>query len=236
MGSREGLLLLVLVFSSTYADARNLIGVNALIDIKLPSEGEVSGSVGRNEQICTFCEEFTSQATYYLGENKTHAEIIETLHKTCSQMSSFEQQCVILVDFYVSLFFVEISKIQPEDFCRKVDLCENTVFLSIPKRDDKCTLCHRVVDVVLTKLKDPDTELGIIELLLKECSKTGQYVQECKRIVFRYGPLILANGEKFLETTDVCASIHACQASQDVALETATLRTMQNRPIFGNKF
>ncbi|KAL8154428.1 hypothetical protein V2J09_012188 [Rumex salicifolius] len=29
-------------------------------------------------------------------------------------------------------------------------------------------------------------------------------------MVFEYGPLILVNAEKYLENTDVCATLHAC--------------------------
>lgn len=41
------------------------------------------------------------------------------------------------------------------------------------------------------------------------------YIQ-CKKLVLEYGPLILANAEKFLEATDICTSIHACKKSQQV--------------------
>lgn len=216
MGLREGFLfLLVLLISWTYADADSLVGV-------MPID-KISRSGEWNEQLCTLCEEFTAKATYYFRKNKTHDEIIDTLHQACSRLYSYEQQCVILVDYYTSLFFVEIAKIHPEEFCTKVNLCEETVYLSLPKRDDACSLCHRVVVDILMKLKDPDTQMGIIKVLLEECKKMGNYAQECKRLIFQYGPLILANGEKFLETTDICAYMHACQANQAAAFEAASL-------------
>jgi len=37
---------------------------------------------------------------------------------------------------------------------------------------------------------------------------------QCKRLVLQYIPLILVNGEKFLEKNDVCALLQACPASQ----------------------
>ncbi|KAK4582228.1 hypothetical protein RGQ29_025410 [Quercus rubra] len=45
--------------------------------------------------------------------------------------------------------------------------------------------------------------LEIIELLLKACNSMENYVKKCKKMVFEYGPLILANAEKFLESTYV---------------------------------
>lgn len=37
---------------------------------------------------------------------------------------------------------------------------------------------------------------------------------QCKRLVLQYVPLILVNGEKFLEKNDVCALVQACPASK----------------------
>jgi saposin len=41
---------------------------------------------------------------------------------------------------------------------------------------------------------------------------------QCKRLVLQYIPLILVNGEKFLEKNDVCALVQACDASQKRAV------------------
>ncbi|KAF8397140.1 hypothetical protein HHK36_016047 [Tetracentron sinense] len=51
-------------------------------------------TVAKDNKVCTLCEEFTSQALIYLGENKTQTEIIDILHHTCSQMHSFKQEVV----------------------------------------------------------------------------------------------------------------------------------------------
>lgn len=37
---------------------------------------------------------------------------------------------------------------------------------------------------------------------------------QCKRLVFQYGPIILANAEKFLESTDICAAAHVCRSGR----------------------
>lgn len=59
------------------------------------SEEEVKAlEVGWNENVCTMCEEFAAEAIKYLVENKTQLEIIDVLHKTCSQLVPLEQQVV----------------------------------------------------------------------------------------------------------------------------------------------
>ncbi|XP_017701867.2 prosaposin-like isoform X2 [Phoenix dactylifera] len=208
MGLRkEFLLLLILVVSWSNADARSLVTFDVTVSpvvVEAPRhENKISEAVLRDDQLCAMCENFTAQAAYFLGENKTQTEIIETLHQACSQLQPFEQQCILLVDYYASLFFGEITNIRPEEFCTKVNLCEKMVAVNLQKSEETCTLCHRVVAEITTKLKDPDAE--------------------CKKLVFRYVPLILVNGEKFLETTDVCASIHACEASQENVVGTGLL-------------
>ncbi|XP_057971949.1 uncharacterized protein LOC131160354 [Malania oleifera] len=221
MGVRVGLLFLVVLGISWDSEARNLVesdGSTVIYDFSVmqlnyrQSERAVQGLEGvhRNEKVCTLCEEFTAEALDYLKENKTQKEIIDILHTTCSQMHSFSQQCDTLVDYYAPLFFSEIALIEPEDFCQKINLCEQMAIISKAVNKDSCEFCHQAVADVLLKLKDPDTQLEIIELLLKGCDSVENYVKKCKRLVFEYAPMILANAERFLETTDVCAVIHAC--------------------------
>ncbi|KAJ8753783.1 hypothetical protein K2173_000037 [Erythroxylum novogranatense] len=164
----------------------------------------------QNDQVCTLCEEFASQALDYLAENKTQNEVLKTLHATCSRVPTFKEECITLVDYYAPLFFLEISSIQPEAFCRKVNLCQEMAMLSAEIREDSCGLCERTVSEVLVKLKNPDTQLDIIEVLLKGCNSMDKYAQKCKKLVFEYGPAFLANAEQFLEKTDVCTMLHAC--------------------------
>ncbi|KAI3473103.1 hypothetical protein Pfo_030395 [Paulownia fortunei] len=179
------------------------------------SEGEAQHAkeVSKNEKLCTLCGEFAAEALNYLSENKTQTEIINILHKSCSKIPSFKQQCIVLVDYYAPLFFLEVSSIQAEDFCRKVDLCEEGVSTSQHLSKDKCDVCHNVVTEALLKLKDPDTELEIVELLLKGCDSIGKNIKKCKRLVFEYAPIILVNAEQFLETNDVCTILHACDSA-----------------------
>ena len=68
-------------------------------------------------------------------------------------------QCLILVDYYAPLFFLEISSIQPTDFCQKVNLCEQVALNSQQASKNSCELCHYAIAEALLKLKDPDTEV-----------------------------------------------------------------------------
>lgn len=217
------LLVLVMLCSCWRCNARDLTGLQSNDKV---SEGEAQHVqvLTKNENLCTLCEEFTSEALEYLLLNKTQKEIISILHKSCSKIPSFKQQCIVLVDYYAPLFFLEVSSINAGDFCRKVNLCEEGISMSVDLPKDKCDLCHTVVSEALLKLKDPDTELEIVELLLKACNSIGKNVTKCKKLVFEYAPIILINAEQFLEANDMCTILHACDAeavvSEEVSLGT----------------
>ncbi|KAI8018378.1 hypothetical protein LOK49_LG04G01146 [Camellia lanceoleosa] len=98
--------------------------------------------------------------------------------------------CITLVDYYVTLLFLEIELLQPEDFCQTFYLCEQRVLASRSLAEDKCEIFHLAISEVIVKLKDPDTQLEIIELLLKACDAVENYAKKCKTLVFEYGPFI----------------------------------------------
>jgi saposin len=64
-----------------------------------------------------------------------------------------------LVNYYAPLFFLEVSSVQPEEFCRRVNLCQQIAMISSQLHEDSCGLCHRTVSELLVKLKDPDTQV-----------------------------------------------------------------------------
>ncbi|GAB4833192.1 hypothetical protein Ancab_031436 [Ancistrocladus abbreviatus] len=217
MDARVGLLF-VLVLSINWAtDARNLVS------------SDLSGfeEVGKKVDVCTFCEQYASEAVTYLSENKTQTEVIELLQTTCSQLHSLKEQCITLVDYYATIFFSEVSSMQADEFCKKVNLCEEARISSVSMKEDKCDVCQHAVAEILQKLQDPDAKLEIIEMLLKGCDAVENYVKKCKAMVFEYGPQILANAQKFLEHTDICSTIHACSSpkttSQEVLSESQIL-------------
>ncbi|WOK93684.1 proactivator polypeptide-like 1 [Canna indica] len=218
MDSRLSFLLFMLVISCISTNARSLASLDASV-MGVDNEKASENNIGLNEKLCTLCEEFTSQTIYYINENQTQAQIMSTLHKACSRMHSFKKQCITMVDYYAPIFFLEVSTIKPEQFCKKVNLCEESALVNLLKRDDTCNFCHNVIEEVISKLDDPDTELEVIQILLKACNRIENYAQKCKKLVIQYGPLILANAEKFLEATDICTSIHACMKSQEANIE-----------------
>jgi len=65
----------------------------------------------------------------------------------------------MVVDYYAPLFFLEVSSVQPERFCKQVGFCRNAMISSLSGTRNKCELCHRAVDDFLDKLKDPDTKV-----------------------------------------------------------------------------
>ncbi|OAY41611.1 prosaposin [Manihot esculenta] len=231
MDMRVGLLFLLVLGAGWACAARQMADTELSYESKVISdipatqakdqeqgrEDQASDGVSRNKQLCTLCEEFTSQALDYLTENKTQTEVIDILHEACSRVPSFKQQCNTLVDYYAPLFFLEVSSVQPEQFCQKVNLCQEVVFISSELQQDKCGICHRAVSEVLLKLKNPDTQLEIIEILLKGCNAMENYAAKCKKLVFEYGPVILINAEQFLENTDVCTAVHACDSADGQA-------------------
>ncbi|KAJ9185466.1 hypothetical protein P3X46_005104 [Hevea brasiliensis] len=237
MDVRVGLLFLLVLSAGWACAARQMadaeLSYTSLVISDTPAtqgkdqeqerEDQASDGVIRNDQVCTLCEEFASQALDYLNENKTQTEIIDTLHVACSRVPPFKQQCITLVDYYAPLFFLEVSSVQPEAFCRKINLCQEIVFISSKLQQDECGICHRAVSEVLLKLKNPDTQLEIIEMLLKACDSMENYAAKCKKLVFEYAPIIITEAEQFLETTDICTLLHACDSAVAGNGEAATV-------------
>ncbi|XP_052157293.1 uncharacterized protein LOC127775029 isoform X3 [Oryza glaberrima] len=171
---------------------------------------ETSLTMKVDPQLCQICEEFATEALFYLNENETQVEIIATLHQACSKFPSFKLECTKLVDYYVSLFFTKVTSLSPEEFCESVSLCHKVTFIRLPRHEDSCDLCHEVVDEILTDLENPDVELKIIEVLLKGCNNAENFVQKCKKLIIQNAPIILEHIKKFLKKRDFCNSIHVC--------------------------
>ncbi|KAL8224744.1 hypothetical protein R6Q57_017301 [Mikania cordata] len=218
MGKRVGIIFIFLLAASLACDARDLtatlkskVSIISVLSSKAQKRFAVSGNTGKNDNLCSLCEEYTSEALFYLQQNKTQQEIVSLLHESCSKLHSLKQQCITLVDYYAPLFFLEISTIQPEDFCGKVNLCKEIVAYAREFSQNSCDVCNLAVSEIVTLLKDPDNQLEILELLLKQCKSVEKYLPKCKVLVFEYAPLILSNAEQFLEKEDICTKLHACE-------------------------
>ncbi|KAF0905377.1 hypothetical protein E2562_004358 [Oryza meyeriana var. granulata] len=168
----------------------------------------------KHNPLCSACENITREAINFLSEKQIQDKIMTILHDTCSQTFSFEQKCLEILDSYATLVFAKIAEIKPDEFCKQYGLCRDTALFSAVKSESTCVFCHHIIDEIVSKLKDPDAEFEIIQLLLKECNKIEGHQQQCKRMVLQYVPLVLVNGEKFLEKNNVCAMIQACDAGK----------------------
>ncbi|KAL0910801.1 hypothetical protein M5K25_018890 [Dendrobium thyrsiflorum] len=207
MGSKAALIFLgIMIIGCNHVESKKI----ELMDPKVTAT---------NGQICQICQEFTTKAILFLGKNETQTEIIGNLLQACSHLLSFEPQCTLLMDYYAPLFFVEIAKWQPKLLCEKVNLCKETSVIRLIKPDDPCTLCHNAINEVLTKLKDPETQLEVIQILIKVCNKAENFAHQCKKLVLEYGPIIMANTQKFLEKTDICTAMHVCKAEKATEVE-----------------
>ncbi|XP_031396179.1 proactivator polypeptide-like 1 [Punica granatum] len=227
MDVRIGFFVLVVLGALGTSSARQL--PRNLEALNYPEQG--SGNVVRirNDKVCTLCEEYATMALDYLTANSTKREILALLYMGCSQLpEAFQPECITLVDHYAPLLFKEISSLQPGEICEKVDLCQKVAMISSQIKEDSCDFCQNAVSELMDKLKDPDTQMDIIQLLLKACNSMQNYVKkvklQCKRMVLEYGPLIIDNAEEFLENTNICTAIRACSASstvKEVALPTS---------------
>jgi saposin len=212
MDMRVGLVCLLVLVASWACHARQLVGVDVEVyeEIEVEENGAGLEEIYRNDKVCTLCEQVAAEALGYISENKTQSEIIDMLHNSCSRVPSLTQQCVALVDYYAPLFFSEASSVQPGDFCQKVNLCPKVRRFSSPVHENGCGICHKTVSEVIIKLKDPDTQLEVLEMLLKACNSMEKYVKKCKKVVFEFAPIIFTNAEHYLETNDVCTMLHVC--------------------------
>ncbi|KAF8704878.1 hypothetical protein HU200_031118 [Digitaria exilis] len=213
-------LALAIALSNEVVESRNF---KILAQDGLPDLAKGPGLTVTSGKLCQLCEQYSAEALLYLKQNETQTEILSILHHECASLAPLKQQCITLVDYYVPLFFLEVSMVNPEKFCESVHLCKNGMKISLPTREGTCSLCHKVLVEVLVMLKDPNTQLEVVELLLKTCSKAENYEQQCKRLVFKYIPLILVKGQKFLETNDVCSAMHACKTGTQASIESMSL-------------
>lgn len=228
MGVRVGLVILFILGTSWSGDSRELqissILTTTTDQISLNSglveaafqvnnlDTKNDKEIDKKGDVCALCEEYTADALTYLNANKTQKEIMDILYFSCSKFHFLKKECLVMVDYYIPLFFVEISSIQPKDFCREINLCKQVAFISQHISKNSCDFCHYTIAETLMKLKDPDTELDIIEVLLKACQAVKGYEKKCKRIVFEYGPMILLKAEHLLESNDICTILHDCNS------------------------
>ncbi|KAE8649588.1 hypothetical protein Csa_012674 [Cucumis sativus] len=209
MDLRFAIVFLLVLGVACGCEARNLASFDSELSyLEQEKDVEALSEASSNSKICTLCESLISQAVEYFADNQTQSEIIGLLRQTCACGG----RCISLVDSYVPLFFSKISSIEPSSICQSAHICEQVTIISSLFQDHNCEFCHQTISKILDKLKDPDTQIEILQTLLNMCDSINYRVKECKKLVFEYGPLILANSEKILEQTDIGKAIHACPA------------------------
>eukprot|EP00252_Welwitschia_mirabilis_P020767 TRINITY_DN5155_c0_g1_i1.p1 TRINITY_DN5155_c0_g1~~TRINITY_DN5155_c0_g1_i1.p1 ORF type:complete len:403 (+),score=92.58 TRINITY_DN5155_c0_g1_i1:119-1327(+) len=185
-------------------------------------------SIVHDGSACSKCEEFFSNAASYITENTTQEDFITALHKGCSKFSYLSSVCDSLVDNFGPLAFTEISNMQPEEFCSLISLCHGSLHLSLDQEKNNCDFCQSAVLEIKTELKDPETKIKLLEALEKACKQLQNYENECKELVFEYGPIVLTKVEKYLESNDICSRIHLCRKS---TLLSAFRKNADGRPV-----
>lgn len=71
---------------------------------------------------------------------------------------------------------------QPSEFCKTVNLCQQMAIFSSQLREDSCGLCHQAVSEVLVKLKDPDTQVSDSFISLLRVNMACYYLAFCERL------------------------------------------------------
>ncbi|XP_019184295.1 PREDICTED: prosaposin-like [Ipomoea nil] len=169
----------------------------AAADLKtqsLEEQVQVSG----NEDQCSLCKQIASNVITYFSEN------YQTLYSLCYALFDLFPQCFEIVE--------EISSSDPETLCKSVHLCEGVVSISQYASNSSCDLCHRAVMGAIQKLKNPDTQVEVLQLFLRACDSAKKISTKCKKLVFEYAPSILMNAEQFPITNDICTLLHVCDS------------------------
>ncbi|KAE9600904.1 hypothetical protein Lal_00011342 [Lupinus albus] len=204
-----GLLFLILLGATWSCDARQL----AIANTNKHSNDTAILVLHRKIDVCELCEQYTTEALEYLDDKNNQNEIIGTLHDMCYRMLSFKKQCIELMDYYVPIFFSQVASAQPRELCKKFNLCPDSAKISSQVQENNCDFCKDTVTTLVDKLKDPDTELQIMQVLLKVCDSMEKLKKNCKKMVLEYGPLIFFNAENFLKPEEICTALHACPAT-----------------------
>ncbi|KAH9315719.1 hypothetical protein KI387_024346, partial [Taxus chinensis] len=185
-------------------------GNNDDLEIKISRNGKISALDVGDDTTCAVCEQFIEGAINYVSQNKTQSEFLFALHQTCSKLKIFSTECDSLVDYYGSLLFMEIGTIKPSEFCQKISYCRGSDSLFL-EQEQNCDVCRAAISEIKTELEDPEKKLKVIEMMLDGCKRVPAYAKECRKLVFEYGPLILTNVEKFIDSNDICSEIHVCE-------------------------
>nr|GLL26985.1 prosaposin-like [Ipomoea trifida] len=162
--------------------------------------------VSANEYLCLMCKGLVTM----LSDEQTQREIIGAINAYCFNFFP-SQECYDEVDTISNIFKI-ISSSTPESFCQEIGFCEKVVSISEYASNSSCDLCHRTVMEATQQLKNPDTQVEVRQLLLKACDSATNFSTKCKKLVFKYAPLILVKAEQFPKTNDICSLLPVCDS------------------------
>ncbi|XP_019184247.1 PREDICTED: prosaposin-like [Ipomoea nil] len=188
------LLLVLAAISSCCCSAKDLAATDLKRDV---SEEQVQ--VSGNEDQCSLCKQIASNVITYFSENR------QTLYNLCNAILDWLPRCSKIVE--------EISSSDPETLCKSLQLCEGVVSISQYASNSSCDLCHRAVMEAIQKLKNPDSQVEVLQLFLKACDSAKNFSTKCKKLLFEYAPSILMNSEQLPVTNDICTLLHVCDSS-----------------------
>ncbi|KAG9438958.1 hypothetical protein H6P81_019123 [Aristolochia fimbriata] len=176
------------------------------------------------EFVCLSCLQVSREVEKVLTDPTLLEKAGTVSADICNLMpSSYQVKCMEMSEMYVrqAILFLQ-GYFSEENLCNSTGLCpeaaSSLLHLStveeIKVPDERsCSTCRNAVAQLQQDLDDPELKIKVIRALLKACENTGDHAKECKKIVFKYGPLILANLDKYLTDTDLCYTLHLCDST-----------------------
>jgi len=159
---------------------------------------------------CKVCQDLATKSLNYLENNKTQVEIVFALHLACAQLQQLSKQCDLVVDMYAPRMIEQLEHLTPEEFCEKAKMCKPPMMI-LDSND--CATCQFVILDLKIKLEDPKTQEKVLDALMTGCNRVVNHVDECKALVAQYGPFVLANLDKVLDSQAVCCKAGFCKSS-----------------------
>ncbi|XP_077253413.1 uncharacterized protein LOC143892576 [Tasmannia lanceolata] len=188
------------------------------------------------EFICYSCLDVSRKVEQILTDPKVLEKFVMLSADVCNLLpSDIQVKCIQMSEMYIhqAVLFLQ-EYFSEESLCNSTGLCsENAKVLlmssngtekqiSANKISDErtCKTCRDAIDELRNDLDNPEKQIKVIRFLLKACENAKNHVRECKKLVFEYGPLVLANLDKYLSSNDLCHMLHICDAVEPRTLET----------------
>ncbi|MQM04724.1 hypothetical protein Taro_037527 [Colocasia esculenta] len=206
-------------------DLGSLGGV--LAENKFSSQGDVPPDF-----FCHSCLEVSKKVERFLADPSLNDEVDTLSNEICHILHpDLQVKCMKIMELYLreGILFLQILFLE-KNICNSTGFCPNNNRSSTPTSGDngqiksstpfkarewkRCETCHVAAEQIRKGLEDHEQQIKVIKTLLDACELVQTYADKCKRLVFQYGPLGLANLQKFLSSTDFCHLIHLCEEAK----------------------